>query len=198
MGRRLQSRHLPITGGQSYDLYAHLRGQGDPDTGAYATWAVRATFYNSAGASVGTLDAATGTLASLTTTWSRKGSALIAPATATEVMVELIGGTGSGWLAFDDVSLIATGSGGGSTMSAPSTMNLTTSDAPTPSNLEPAGELLTDPGFEGGAGWSAVADLPDESFEGGTGWSTTEGQASTTAIYRTTCCTALPHTGSYA
>lgn len=162
MAARLRTtKTILVTGGQSYDLSAYLRGQGDPDTGAYGTWAVRATFYNSAGSAVGTLDAASGTLASLTPSWTRQGGAIVAPATATTAVVELASMTGSGWVAFDSISMMATGSGGGSSLSAPSTQSLTTSDAPTASNLEPTGELISDPSFEEGAGWSAVVDLPD-------------------------------------
>ncbi|MBA3532810.1 MAG: RHS repeat-associated core domain-containing protein, partial [Ardenticatenales bacterium] len=163
MSARLRTtRPIVVSGGQSYDLYAYLRGQGDSDTGAYGTWTIRATFYNSAGAAVGTLDAASGTLASLTTTWARKGSAIVAPATATTAMVELMSMTGSGWVAFDSTSMIATGSGGGSgSMSAPSTQRLTTSDAPAATSIEMPGEMLLDPSFEEGTGWATVVELPD-------------------------------------
>ncbi len=150
----LRSDPIPVTAGVQYDLYAYVRGELDPDD-SHGGWIIRACFYNSSGAYLSYQDMASGGAGSLDPTWQQKGGRLTTPANAATVRIDLYNYMNSGWVAYDDASLVKVG---------------------TSTNLVP------NPGFETGAGWSEVraAQYPGTSF------------------FRATWGTAAPHGGSYA
>jgi hypothetical protein len=63
------------------------------------------TFYNSAAASLGYVDAASNNVTNLT--WQYRGGRITTPANTATVRVALINHLNSGWVAFDDVMLTA-------------------------------------------------------------------------------------------
>ncbi len=85
-----------------------MRGENDADdSGGY--WLIRAYFYTSGGASIGYIDAATGGGGTINTTWAQKGNRITSPSTAAKMQIQLYFYMASGWVAYDDVSLMKLG-----------------------------------------------------------------------------------------
>ncbi len=141
----LQSDPIPVSPGVEYDVYAWLRGEIDPD-GSHGAWIIRARFYDAGGGSLGYQNAASGVAGTLDTTWRQEGGRVTAPSGAATARIQLWNHSNTGWVAYDDVSFKAVGSGT---------------------------ELAPDPGFENGTGWSekSRADHPGTSLYRGT-WGT--------------------------
>ncbi|MCP4424035.1 MAG: hypothetical protein GY803_06060, partial [Chloroflexi bacterium] len=107
----LDSDLIAVTPGAQYDLHAWVRGELDGDT-TVGGWVVRAMFYDANGADLGTYqNADSGGSAEISTTWQQKGGSITVPSNATQIRIRLLNYMSSGWVAFDDVSLIEVGGG---------------------------------------------------------------------------------------
>ncbi|MCP4427600.1 MAG: hypothetical protein GY803_24215, partial [Chloroflexi bacterium] len=106
----LDSDLIAVTPGAQYDLHAWLRGKLDSDTTVMG-WRVQALFYDATDVYLGPYNAASGGSAEISTTWEQKGGPITVPSNATQIRIRLLNYMSSGWVAFDDVSLIEVGGG---------------------------------------------------------------------------------------
>ncbi len=123
-----RSDQVPVTGSTAYDVYGWLRGKVDADSSYSTNWIIRVRWYNSQGTYLSYTNADYGPGSELTTTWQHLGGRVTAPANAAKATVDLYFYNGTGWIAFDDITFVP--ASGGS-------------------------NLLDDPGFEDGDGWTA-------------------------------------------
>ena len=87
-----------------------IRDRIDTDVEHGASWIVRAHFYDSNGKRVGLKNTAAGSLnGDPTTAWQQVGGRLTVPSTATQMDIRLFAYHMSGWIAYDDVSLVKVG-----------------------------------------------------------------------------------------
>ena len=142
---RIQSDSVPIVGGASYDLHAWVRGELD-EVGTVGLHLIRAAFYDSSGGYISYQNAYSG--AEISTTYTRRGGTVTAPSNAATVLIQLWSYNTSGWVAFDDVTLVKSG---------------------TSTNLAP------NPGFEtANSGWT---EIPSTAFPATSIWRSTWGMA---------------------
>ena len=108
----LESASIPIQPSTPYDLHAWLRGRLDKrrssshDDG-FGQWALRARFFDSTGAFISQVDVDSGGPGSLSDTWSQKGGRLTTPENAASLRIWMLDDQAAGWIAIDDVSLVA-------------------------------------------------------------------------------------------
>jgi RHS repeat-associated protein len=170
----LQSANITVQPNVQYNLRAYVRGELDPEGSHGGGWIIRARFYNSSGSSIGYQNAASGGAGSLNTTWQLKGGTVTAPATAAYARVELYNYLNTGWVAFDDVSLIERLSvlglkdakvASGSNEPVPEASG----PLPTPTPIPIPKNLVPNPGFESSGSWTEHrnADFPGTSFHRG-------------------------------
>ena len=114
-----------MSGSASYDLYAYSHGELDTDD-SFGGWVISAQTFDGSGTLISQETADSGSTVS--TTWTQKGGTITTPANAATLKIYLYSTAASGWVAFDDVELTASGSS---------------------TNLAP------DPGFENDTDWSA-------------------------------------------
>ena len=100
----LQSDSVSVTPNSTYDLYAFIRGELDPDD-SHGTWQLRINYYDSAGTYLTYQDAVSGNPGGLTAAWLYLGGQITTPANAASLKVRLYLYQTSGWIAFDDISL---------------------------------------------------------------------------------------------
>jgi hypothetical protein len=143
---RLTSATIGVNPNAQYDLHAWVRGEIDPDDSRNGIL-IRASFYTSDGSYIGYENAyVDSTGVTPTTTWQRLGGRIITPSNAAKLVVSLFNYNSSGWIAFDDVELVAVSPNNGSTI---------------------GGNLVTNAGFElGTEGWTewASSAFPATSF----------------------------------
>ncbi|MCP4664657.1 MAG: hypothetical protein GY856_55445 [bacterium] len=104
----LLSDHIPIQPSTEYDLSALVRGEIDTED-SFSGLLIRASYYDSSGASLGYSNVVTDS-SFASASWQRRGGSFTTPANAAEAMISLYSYQSSGWLAFDDVELKPTGS----------------------------------------------------------------------------------------
>jgi len=137
----LFSDAIAVSANTQYDLYVYLRGQLDSDD-SFSGWYIESYFYNSSGSYIGVQVVDSGF--ALGTNWSQEGGRFTTPAGTASTRILLLNYFTTGWLAFDDVSLIRVG---------------------TSTNLAP------NPSFETTSGWTEVGSslFPGASFFRSTG-----------------------------
>ena len=123
-----RSNLVPVAAGTAYDVYGWVRGKADTDSSYGSTWIIRVRWYNSQGTYLTYTNADYGGSGELTTSWQHLGGRVTAPSNATQAAVDLFFYDGTGWIAYDDVTFIPVVNGGSN--------------------------LLDDPGFESGDGWT--------------------------------------------
>lgn len=128
----LTSKPIPVTPSTQYALSAWVRGELNDQVGE-AGWIIRASYYTSTDQYISYTDVAYGIGSSLSTTWAQKSGTVTTPANAAFVRVFLYNHLSSGWVAFDDISFKKNGT---------------------------STELLEDPGFELGTGWTTTQTSP--------------------------------------
>jgi len=94
-----------ISPNTQYNLYAYVRGEVDADDSAH-NYQVRIMFYDSNSSYLGYQDAYGGAPDTINMNWQLKGGQVTTPANTCKVRVELRVQMITGWVAFDDVSLI--------------------------------------------------------------------------------------------
>jgi hypothetical protein len=143
---RLTSATISANPNAQYDLHAWVRGEIDPDDSRNGIL-IRASFYTSDGSYIGYENAyVDSTGVTPTTTWQRLGGRIITPSNAAKLVVSLFNYNSSGWIAFDDVELVAVSRNDGSAV---------------------GGNLVANPGFETGSdSWTERASgaFPATSF----------------------------------
>ncbi|MCG2783910.1 MAG: hypothetical protein L6461_02280 [Anaerolineae bacterium] len=132
----LTSKPIPVTPNTQYVLSGWVRGQINDQQGE-AGWIIRAAYYTSTDQYITYTDIASGTGSSTSTTWAQKSGTVTTPADAAFVRVFLYNHLSSGWVGFDDISFKKSGTGT---------------------------ELLEDPGFELGTGWTTTQTSPGTSL----------------------------------
>jgi RHS repeat-associated protein len=105
----LQADKITLEANAQYDLYTYVRGALDPSV-TVGSWILRARYYNTAGNEISSSDVAGSS--PLTTTWQRFGGRVTPPANAAKIQIQLYNVMSSGWVAFDDVSLVKVGGNG--------------------------------------------------------------------------------------
>ena len=148
---KLISNPITVTASSTYSLSAWLRGELDAEGSEGGGWNIQLCTYDVDQVLLGCTSAAVGGPGTLTTAWAQKGGTVSTPAGAVQARIQLSLEQGSGWAAFDDVSLVKVGN--------------TTNLAPTP-------------GFESTGGWSTSRDasFPGTSFYRGI-WGTADGRS---------------------
>jgi RHS repeat-associated protein len=104
----LQSDAISVLPNTQYDLYAWVKGEidGEDSNGA---WLIRAIYYNSGGGIISTPDIASGGPGTISNTYAQKGNRVTTPANTVSVVIQLQFYHNSGWVTYDDVSLIQVG-----------------------------------------------------------------------------------------
>ncbi len=151
------SEMIPVSANTQYTLSAWVRGELDGKDTDYGSWKIELCAYKSDGTSISPCVSTSGLgggPGSINTTWAQKSGTVTTPADAAFVKFRPFLFIGSGWVAYDDVSLVKAG---------------TTTN------------LLPDPGFETGSGWTESRD----------------GRFPNTGIFRAYYGTAAPHGGTY-
>jgi RHS repeat-associated protein len=105
----LQADLITLEPNAQYDLYTYVRGALDPSVTA-GTWILRARYFDAAGNYISISNIADSS--PLTTTWQRFGGRFTPPANAAKIQIQLYNYMSSGWVAFDDVSLVKVGGNG--------------------------------------------------------------------------------------
>lgn len=132
----LTSKQIPVSPNTQYELSGWVRGEIDDQQGE-GGWIIRATYFNASGQQISYTDAAGGGETTINTTWAQKSGQVTTPANAAFVKVYLYSYLTSGWVTFDDISFKKIGA----------TTN-----------------LVSDPGFESGADWTATQTSPGTWF----------------------------------
>jgi RHS repeat-associated protein len=101
----LRSDAVAVRPNTEYDVYAWVRGELDDES--HSNWYVRVYFYDSGGAQISNQNVAWGGPGSLNTTWQEKGGTITTPSNAATMRVMLLNHLNSGWVAFDDVRVVA-------------------------------------------------------------------------------------------
>ena len=101
----LQSPLINVGANKQYSLYTFMRGELDPDDSNGNVY-VRVWFYNSSGGTISSIDVDSASPGSLTTSWVQKGGPFTTPAGTAKIRILLFSYMNSGWVAFDDVSLL--------------------------------------------------------------------------------------------
>lgn len=151
----LASTPISVTPGSQYDVAAWVRGKLDGDTTySGAGWLLYVNYYNASGQLLSSVSAvASSDPNSISETWSQKTGRITAPANAATMILYPHFYLASGWVAYDDMSVIKVGT---------------------------STNLVSNPGFENGTGWTTGITFPN------------------TSVWRSTWGTAMPHSGSYA
>ncbi len=109
----IRSDLITVTAGTSYDIYAWIRGLVDADSSYSNNWLIRAQWFDAQGY-LSYSNVQYGPGSQLTTSWQHKGGRVTAPTGATSVAVDLYVYNATGWVAFDDVTMVP--AAGGSNM----------------------------------------------------------------------------------
>lgn len=133
---RLDSGYINISQKLTYELKVWARGQVDQTRSIGTDINLTVVYYDASNVQIGNpVPVVNGTVS---TTWQQFGGQLTPPANAAKVKIWLYAKYNTGWVTFDDVSLTEVGS----------TTN-----------------LVPDPGFELGTGWTALAPgLPNTMY----------------------------------
>ncbi len=151
----LLSDPISVSSNVNYSLSVFVRGKQDADDSRIGgwTWGIKAFFYDASGKNIGSKYVTGGNPNALPSSWTQRSGAFTTPGNTTTVRILLIGYLATGWVGYDDVSLQENGAGP---------------------------NLISNPGFEGTEGWTAVKS---GSFPGTSIWHAPGGYA---------------HSGSYA
>jgi len=128
----LTSAAITATPSTQYNVSAWLRGELDDALGQ-GGWLVRATFYNSSNTQISYTNIASGSGSTLTTVWAQSSGTVTTPVGTTSLKIQLYNQQASGWVAFDDISVIKVGT---------------------------TANLVTNPGFESTGTWTATQTSP--------------------------------------
>lgn len=151
------SEMIPVSANTQYTLSAWVHGELDGKDTDYGSWKIELCAYKSDGTSISPCVSTSGLgggPGSINTTWAQKSGTVTTPADAAFVKFRPYLFISSGWVAYDDVSLVKAGT---------------------------STNLLPDPGFETGSGWTESRD----------------GRFPNTGIFRGYYGTAAPHGGTY-
>jgi hypothetical protein len=130
---RWASPNIQVESGEEYTLSAWVRGVQDTDEDMHGAM-IKVLFKNASGVALSSVNTSTffGTLPS---DWTQVSGGFTTPSDCTQIEIRLIFMMGSGWVAFDDVSVVPI-------------------DEKTPSPIVP------DAGFESGGQWQGIVVQP--------------------------------------
>ena len=103
----ITSDPMPVTAGQSYDFSFYARGEIDSNISLDSNASGRIVYLNSSGNKIGSTHGAHTPIGS---NWSPANGTFTPPSGTTHVFIQLYFSYMSGWVAYDDASITATGS----------------------------------------------------------------------------------------